>query len=116
MLCWAGRAVGAAMGAVGPEVVQSAAPSPTAACCPRIWAVFGLLPRCQDAGGNLKALPLPCAHPADNYSEEEYESLSSEQEASDDAAPGQVPGPRRPGPQSHQLRQDPPDPSRGAGG
>lgn len=31
-----------------------------------------------------------CAHSTDNYSEEEYESFSSEQEASDDAVQGQV--------------------------
>lgn len=50
----------------------------------------GLLPGCRDTARNLEAPPLPCAHPADNYSEEEYESFSSEQEASDDAAQGQV--------------------------
>ena len=35
---------------------------------------------------------LLCAHSAENYSEEEYESFSSEQEASDDAVQGQVGG------------------------
>ena len=35
-------------------------------------------------------LPLPFAHSTENYSEEEYESFSSEQEASDDAVQGQV--------------------------
>lgn len=40
--------------------------------------------------GTSRRPPLPSAHPADNYSEEEYESFSSEQEASDDAVQGQV--------------------------
>lgn len=50
-----------------------------------------LLPtHCHGIGWNLKALSLLCAHSTDNYSEEEYESFSSEQEASDDAVQGQV--------------------------
>lgn len=50
-----------------------------------------LLPtHCHGIRWNLKVLFLLCAHSADNYSEEEYESFSSEQEASDDAVQGQV--------------------------
>lgn len=50
-----------------------------------------LLPtHCHDIRSNLKVLCLLCAHSTDNYSEEEYESFSSEQEASDDAVQGQV--------------------------
>lgn len=52
--------------------------------------VLWLLPHCRDTGRNLKALPVPFARSVDNYSEEEYESFSSEQEASDDAVQGQV--------------------------
>lgn len=66
-------------------------------CCLQAspWAPLGsrptlpVPPPCQDAGGTSGAVPL-CACPADNYSEEEYESFSSEQEASDDAVQGQV--------------------------
>ena len=43
-------------------------------------------------GRNLRVPSPPCAHSAENYSEEEYESFSSEQEASDDAVQGQVGG------------------------
>ncbi|EQB77581.1 hypothetical protein CB1_000409006 [Camelus ferus] len=46
-------------------------------------------PHCRDTGRNLKEPSIPCARSADNYSEEEYESFSSEQEASDDAVQGQ---------------------------
>lgn len=50
-----------------------------------------LLPtHCHGIRWNLKVLFLLCAHSTDNYSEEEYESFSSEQEASDDAVQGQV--------------------------
>lgn len=44
-----------------------------------------------EASSTLRSLSSPCLSPAvDNYSEEEYESFSSEQEASDDALQGQV--------------------------
>lgn len=109
-------------GAAVPKAAQSVAPAP-AACSLCIWAALWLWPCCQDTGGNLKVLPLPCARPAENYSEEEYESLSSEQEASDDAAQGQVAWAARRDPRAAWLRQDPrplgPRPSRtvtGGGG
>lgn len=41
------------------------------------------------------SLILRLCPPEDNYSEEEYESFSSEQEASDDAVQGQVSSPGR---------------------
>ena len=49
-----------------------------------------LPPHRHGVGSNLEVLSLLCAHSTDNYSEEEYESFSSEQEASDDAVQGQV--------------------------
>lgn len=59
-------------------------------CTPGAGTVTGAPPYCWDTGWNVEAPPLPSVHPADNYSEEEYESFSSEQEASDDAVQGQV--------------------------
>lgn len=57
----------------------------------RLW---GPCPRgsLHSGGRNLRVPSLLCAHSAENYSEEEYESFSSEQEASDDAVQGQVGG------------------------
>ena len=44
-----------------------------------------------EASSSPGSLSSPCLSPAlDNYSEEEYESFSSEQEASDDALQVQV--------------------------
>lgn len=56
-------------------------------------------------GWNLTAPSLLSVHSADNYSEEEYESFSSEQEASDDAVQGQVTWGRgsAPSPGSHRV-------------
>ena len=57
----------------------------------RLW---GPCPRgsLHTRGRNLRVPSPLCAHSAENYSEEEYESFSSEQEASDDAVQGQVGG------------------------
>lgn len=100
--------------------LQRAAPAPSTVHLPRVGpcprgspahrgrgAVTGAPPHCWDPGWNVEAPPLPSAHPADNYSEEEYESFSSEQEASDDAVQGQVTGASRlPAPRARPL----PDP------
>lgn len=55
-----------------------------------------------EASSTLRSLSSPYLSPAlDNYSEEEYESFSSEQEASDDALQGQV---SRPGKSLRQVQ------------
>lgn len=64
--------------------------SPDSSLCSHGTPVVLLPTHCHGIGWNLKALSLLCAHSTDNYSEEEYESFSSEQEASDDAVQGQV--------------------------
>lgn len=91
-----------------PLPLSQGCPASSPVACPPCIPVSWQRPFARTPVGIRSAVP-SCACPADNYSEEEYESLSSEQEASDDAAQGQVAWsvPRRWDPRAAWLPQSP---------